>query len=63
MSSIVDHAHCEICQKVIDPGERTCSLDCSEKLQEATNMKKRSAIILVVIIVAVVILTKIPSPF
>ncbi len=63
MSQIVDHAHCEICQKVVSPGERTCSLECSEKLQEATKMKKRSAIILVVVVVGAIILTKLPSPF
>ncbi len=58
-----DHKHCEVCGKVVDVSERTCSLECAEKLEEAQRMKKRTAILFVVLIVAVVVLTKIPSPF
>lgn len=60
---IVDHKHCEICGKVVDPSERWCSVECHDKHDDVQKQKKRSAILFVIIIVAVVILTKIPSPF
>lgn len=60
---IVDHKHCEVCGKVVDVRDRTCSLECAEKLEDAQKQKKRSAILFVLLIVAAVILTKIPSPF
>ncbi len=60
---IINHKHCEICGKVVDPSERWCSTECSDKHDEVQKQKKRSAILFVIIIVAVVILSKIPSPF
>jgi predicted nucleic acid-binding Zn ribbon protein len=63
MAQIVEHKHCEVCGAVVDPSERTCSLKCSEALQDVQRQKKRTAILFVIMIVGAVILTKIPSPF
>ncbi len=63
MNQIIDHKHCEICGKIIEPTERWCSTECKDTHDEVQRGKKRSAILFVVIIVAAIVLTKIPSPF
>lgn len=57
--NVADHAHCEICQKTIQPGETLCnSKDCFEKKEEAQAMKKRTIYMFIALIVAAVLLSK-----
>lgn len=56
MSQIVEHAHCEICQRVVTPGKRVCSEECQAKLDEAQRMKKKTAILIVLMAVFVLLL-------
>ncbi len=55
---VVDHAHCEICGRVVRIGDRVCSPECQEKLDEVQRMKKRSMFMMIGIIVAAVLLSK-----
>lgn len=59
---VPQHAHCEICGQVVTVGKRVCSDDCQEKLDEATKMKKRSAILFVALIVVLLVLVNVRWP-
>lgn len=56
MSQIVEHAHCEVCQRVVDPGRRVCSDECQAKLDEAQKTKKKTALLIVLMAVFVLLL-------
>ncbi len=56
MSQIIEHAHCEVCQRVVDPGDRVCSDECQARLDEAQKLKKKSAILIVLMAVFVLLL-------
>ncbi len=56
MSQVVQHAHCEMCGRVVSVGDRVCGSECQKKLDEAVAYKKRQAIKFIVVIVALLIL-------
>lgn len=48
LSTIPEHAHCEICQRPVTVGERRCgSSECEAKFQAALKAKKRSVYLLI----------------
>lgn len=53
---IVNHAHCEVCGRVVEVGQRVCSPECQTKLDEAQRIKKRSAILIVLMVLFVLLL-------
>lgn len=56
MTQIVDHAHCEICMRVVSPGTRFCSPECTAKHEEALKEKKKWMWIWLAAIVATLLL-------
>lgn len=50
---IVQHAHCEICGKVVNAGTRWCSPDCTAQYEEGQKLKKRQAILIVLMVLFV----------
>jgi predicted nucleic acid-binding Zn ribbon protein len=49
MNQVVEHAHCEICGRVVKVGTRFCSDECTKKHEEALAYKKRQARILLLV--------------
>lgn len=56
MNQVAQHAHCEICGRVVSVGKRVCSPECQTKLDEAVAFKKRQMWKFVGIIVAALVL-------
>lgn len=48
--NIQEHAHCEICGKVVEVGERWCGKTCEEKHDENQAEKKKAMYKMVAII-------------
>lgn len=57
-----DHAHCEICQRVVAIGERFCDRrECLDQHDKNVKEKKRQVFLLIAILVGVIIITKMPA--
>ena len=39
---IPNHAHCQICQRAVAYGDKTCSPECEKKLADLTRRRKRA---------------------
>lgn len=39
---IANHAHCQICQRAIAYGDKTCSADCEKKYDDLQRRRKRA---------------------
>jgi predicted nucleic acid-binding Zn ribbon protein len=46
MVQIVNHAHCQVCGRAIEFGEKTCSTECAGKI-EALAKKRRNMMLFV----------------
>jgi len=61
---IAEHAHCEICGRVVKVGTRWCGEECEAKHDEAQKYKKRQMWLFLALIVGTLILVRLPiSPF
>ena len=59
-----DHAHCEICSRVVKIGERFCDrAECLAQHDKNVRDKKRSVYMLLGVIVAAVVLSKLLSVY
>lgn len=56
MAEVTQHAHCEICGRVVKVGKRVCSPECQEKLDESVAQKKRDMWKFVAIIAAAMLI-------
>lgn len=43
---IPNHSHCVICTRATDFGEKTCSLECAEKLAALNKKRRRQYLLL-----------------
>lgn len=58
LTSVPEHAHCEMCQVPVKVGERRCgSAECEQKFQDAIKAKKRGMYMFIALVVGVLLLS------
>lgn len=61
--NVPNHAHCEVCGRVIALGEKYCSLKCEEKVLERRRAEERYRKIWLAILVILLIMMIVPMIF
>lgn len=62
VAGVPDHAHCEICGKAVEVGQRRCgSAACEAKFQAALKAKKRGMWMFVGLIFLLLVLTQLKN--
>lgn len=57
MAQLPQHGHCTICGRVVRVGEKVCSKECQEKVDDVQRQKKRTALIFILLIAALLLLS------
>ena len=61
--NVTDHRHCEVCGKVIPPGERYCSPKCEEKAAKERQSMERLRKVWIAMIIIFIALMIVPYLF